>query len=121
MGHPAPCVRLTGRGGSLQALSERDGIATVGRKLRLLPGTCANRLSLSFVYRRLSVNVVDIAGRTFRRDWGVIMRTKVITAAAVLAISVGVFVAMRGENRADAAAGNCYASAQGPSAPTICE
>jgi hypothetical protein len=50
-----------------------------------------------------------------------IMRTKVITAVVILAISGGVFVAMRGENRADAAAGNCYASAQGPSAPTICE
>jgi hypothetical protein len=50
-----------------------------------------------------------------------IMRTKVITAVVILAISGGLFVAMRGENRADAAAGNCYASAQGPSAPTICE
>ena len=49
------------------------------------------------------------------------MRTKIITAAIVLAISGGVFVVMRGDNRADAAAGNCYASAQGPSAPTICE
>lgn len=49
------------------------------------------------------------------------MRTKVITAVVILAISGGLFVAMRGENRADAAAGNCYASTQGPSAPTICE
>lgn len=49
------------------------------------------------------------------------MRTKVITAVVILAISGGLFAAMRGDNRADAASGNCYASAQGPSAPTICE
>ena len=39
----------------------------------------------------------------------------------VLAASAALFVVMRKENRADAAAGNCYASAQGPTSPTICE
>ena len=49
------------------------------------------------------------------------MRVKAITVLVVLAISAALVVAMRGENRADAAGGNCYASSQGPSAPTICE
>jgi hypothetical protein len=49
------------------------------------------------------------------------MRVKAITVLVVLAISAALIVAMRSENRADAAGGNCYASPQGPSAPTICE
>lgn len=49
------------------------------------------------------------------------MRVKALAFVIVLAASAALFVAMRGSNRADAAAGNCYASAQGPSSPTICE
>ena len=49
------------------------------------------------------------------------MRRKSVAVAVVVGLSVILFMAMRSENRADAAAGNCYASAQGPSAPTICQ
>jgi hypothetical protein len=49
------------------------------------------------------------------------MRKKAIAVCVVLAASVALFAAMRSNNRADAAGGNCYASAQGPSSPTICE
>ena len=45
------------------------------------------------------------------------MRKKTFAIAVVAGLSIILFVAMRSENRADAAAGNCYASAQGPSAP----
>ena len=56
-----------------------------------------------------------------RRDRGITMRKKAIAACVVLAASAALFAALRSNNRADAAGGNCYASAQGPSAPTICE
>jgi hypothetical protein len=49
------------------------------------------------------------------------MRTKAIAVAVIVGLSILLFSVMRNDNRADAAAGNCYASAQGPSAPTICE
>ena len=49
------------------------------------------------------------------------MRKKGFAVAVIAGLSVILFVAMRSENRADAANGNCYASAQGPSAPTICQ
>ena len=48
------------------------------------------------------------------------MRIKALTIVVVLAVSAGLFVAMRKENRADAAGGNCYSDAQGPSTPTVC-
>jgi hypothetical protein len=49
------------------------------------------------------------------------MPFKAIVVLVVIGLSVLLFVAMRKDNRADAAAGNCYASAQGPSSPTICQ
>jgi hypothetical protein len=49
------------------------------------------------------------------------MRRKSFAVAVIAGLSIILFIAMRSENRADAAAGNCYASAQGPSAPTICQ
>lgn len=49
------------------------------------------------------------------------MRVKAIAVLVVVAASAALFVALRSNNRADAAAGDCYASAQGPSTPTICE
>ena len=49
------------------------------------------------------------------------MRVRAIAVLVILAVSAGLFMVMQKDNRADAAAGNCYASAQGPSAPTICE
>jgi hypothetical protein len=49
------------------------------------------------------------------------MQLKAIAFVLVVALSVLLFVAIRMDNRADAAGGNCYASAQGPSSPTICE
>ncbi len=49
------------------------------------------------------------------------MPFRAIAIAVIVGLSVMLFVAIRKDNRADAAAGNCYASAQGPSAPTICQ
>jgi hypothetical protein len=48
------------------------------------------------------------------------MQPKAIVFVVIVGLSIALFVALRNDNRADAAAGNCYASAQGPSAPTIC-
>ena len=48
------------------------------------------------------------------------MRIKASAAIIVLILSAALFVQMRKDNRADAAAGNCYSDAKGPSAPTIC-
>ena len=55
------------------------------------------------------------------RDRGILMRVKAIAVLVVVAASAALFVAIRSNSRADAAASDCYASAQGPSTPTICE
>lgn len=49
------------------------------------------------------------------------MRTKAVAFLIVVAASAVLFVALRSENRADAAAGSCYSEAAGPSTPTICD
>jgi hypothetical protein len=49
------------------------------------------------------------------------MRVKAIAVLIIVAVSGAAFMAMRYESRADAAAGDCYAAAQGPSTPTICQ
>jgi site-specific recombinase len=48
------------------------------------------------------------------------MQLKAIAFVIIVGFSIALFVALRTENRADAAAGNCYSDAKGPSAPTIC-
>ena len=48
------------------------------------------------------------------------MRIKALAVVLVLALSAALFVQMRRDNRADAAASNCYSDASGPSAPTLC-
>lgn len=48
------------------------------------------------------------------------MRIKALAVVVVLLVSAALFIQMRKDNRADAAASNCYSAAQGPSAPTIC-
>ena len=48
------------------------------------------------------------------------MRTKIIACLVIVAASAGLFVIMRGENRAQAAASDCYSEAQGPATPTVC-
>lgn len=48
------------------------------------------------------------------------MRIKALAAVVVLALSAALFVEMRKDNRADAAASNCYSDAKGPSTPTVC-
>ena len=48
------------------------------------------------------------------------MRVKTLAVVFILAVSAGVFVEMRKDNRADAASSNCYSDAQGPSTPTVC-
>ena len=49
------------------------------------------------------------------------MQLKAIAFVMIVGISILLFVAIRKDNRADAAGGNCYSAAQGPSAPTICQ
>jgi hypothetical protein len=49
------------------------------------------------------------------------MRKSAITVIVIIAVSAALFIAMRRDNRADAAASNCYAAAQGPSSPMICQ
>lgn len=49
------------------------------------------------------------------------MPLKAIAFLVIIAISAVLFMAMRKDNRADAAVGNCYAAVQGPAAPTICQ
>jgi hypothetical protein len=48
------------------------------------------------------------------------MRVKAIAFLIIVAASGAAFYAMRAENRADAANGNCYSDASGPATPTIC-
>ena len=49
------------------------------------------------------------------------MPLKAIALAVILGVTLALFMAVRKDNRAEAAAGNCYASAQGPTSPTICQ
>jgi hypothetical protein len=49
------------------------------------------------------------------------MRSKAIAALVIVAVSAVAFVAMRAENRAGAAAADCYAADNGPAQPTICQ
>jgi hypothetical protein len=48
------------------------------------------------------------------------MKLKAITGMLIVAGAALLFIGLRSANRADAAAGDCYSSAQGPSTPTIC-
>lgn len=48
------------------------------------------------------------------------MRVKALAVVIVLVLSAAAFVEMRKDNRADAAASNCYSDSQGPSTPTVC-
>jgi hypothetical protein len=48
------------------------------------------------------------------------MKLKALAFVVVLGLAVALVVGLRSANRADAAAGDCYAAAQGPSTPTIC-
>jgi hypothetical protein len=49
------------------------------------------------------------------------MQYRAFVFVLVLGISLALFVVLRKDNRADAAAGDCYAASQGPSTPTICQ
>jgi len=48
------------------------------------------------------------------------MRFKAIAFLVIVGLSAVAFVAMRKDNRADAASGNCYSAVKGPSTPTVC-
>ena len=48
------------------------------------------------------------------------MRVKAIAFVLIVGLGVLLFVAVRSGGKADAANGNCEASAAGPSSPTIC-
>ena len=43
-----------------------------------------------------------------------------ILSAVVVAAALALGAWLRTDNRADAAAGNCYSEAKGPNEPTIC-
>lgn len=49
------------------------------------------------------------------------MRKKAMGFVLIVAVSAALFLVMHRENRADAASGDCYSEAQGPSTPTICQ
>ena len=48
------------------------------------------------------------------------MKLKALAFVVVVGLAVALVAGLRSANRADAAAGDCYAAAQGPSTPTIC-
>ena len=48
------------------------------------------------------------------------MRFKAIAFLVIVGLSAVLFVALRKDNRADAAQGNCYSAAEGPATPTVC-
>ena len=48
------------------------------------------------------------------------MKTKTTAIVVIIAVALAAGYALRSSNRADAAAGNCYSDAKGPSEPTIC-
>jgi hypothetical protein len=48
------------------------------------------------------------------------MNGRAIAILAVVGLAIILAFALRSTNRADAAAGNCYAATTGPSTPTIC-
>jgi hypothetical protein len=49
-----------------------------------------------------------------------VMGKKVTASVLIIAVAIALAVSMRASNRADAAAGNCYADTKGPSEPTVC-
>jgi hypothetical protein len=49
------------------------------------------------------------------------MRNRLFAFVLILGLSAALFAVLRKDNRANAAAGDCYAAAQGPSTPTICQ
>jgi hypothetical protein len=59
-------------------------------------------------------------GGAYQPQQGFVMRVKALAVVVVLMLSAALFVEMRKDNRANAAASNCYSDAQGPSSPTIC-
>jgi hypothetical protein len=48
------------------------------------------------------------------------MGKKVTASVLIIAAAIALAVSIRTTNRADAAAGNCYADTKGPSEPTVC-
>jgi hypothetical protein len=63
---------------------------------------------------------LHLAGGCRRSQRGKIMRFKAIAFLLIVGLSAALFVVLRKDNRADAASGNCYSAAQGPSTPTVC-
>jgi hypothetical protein len=49
------------------------------------------------------------------------MQLKAVAFVIIVGLSVLFVAGLHKQNRADAAAGNCYASAQGPASPTLCQ
>jgi hypothetical protein len=49
------------------------------------------------------------------------MKTKATAIVLVLGAALALAAVFRTTNRADAAGGNCYSDAKGPSEPTVCD
>jgi hypothetical protein len=101
---------------------ERDRKATAGKLSFEL--TEYQRISSRSGFERRDPDGIGLevrGGSLFRRKQGYrFMRIKALAVILVLALSAALFVQMRRDNRADAAASNCYSDAKGPSAPTLC-
>ena len=48
------------------------------------------------------------------------MSKKVTASVLIIVVAIALALWMRTSNRADAAAGNCYADTAGPAEPTVC-
>jgi hypothetical protein len=48
------------------------------------------------------------------------MSKKVTASVLIVGLVIALAVSMRTTNRADAAAGDCYADSKGPAEPTVC-
>jgi hypothetical protein len=48
------------------------------------------------------------------------MSKKITASVLIVGVAIALAVSMRTSNRADAAAGDCYADSKGPSEPTVC-
>jgi hypothetical protein len=101
---------------------ERDRKATAGELSFGL--TEYQRISSRSGFGRRDPNGIRLEVRdgslSYRKQGQGFMRIKALAVVLVLALSAALFVQMRRDNRADAAASNCYSDAKGPSAPTLC-
>lgn len=75
--------------------------------------------------RKISLDSIklrhDLVTKSQGFGWRVaLMNGRAIAIVVVVGLAIVLAFALRSTNRADAAAGNCYAATAGPSTPTIC-